>query len=525
MKPISRRGFIQTAVAAGVAQALATRGYASLADTPAATEGLTSLSLAEASVMMKTGKTTATALVTACLDRIRIYDPKLEAYITITGKQALAEAAQLDEELKAGKLRGPLHGIPIAIKDNIDTAGVRTTAGSAVFDNRVPDKDAEVVRRLKAAGAIVIGKANLDEFAFGVSYFGSARNPWALDRDTGGSSSGPAVATAADLCFGSLGTDTACSIRMPASYCGVVGLKPTYGLVPLKGIIPLIPSLDHCGPLTRTVEDAALLLNAIAGYDKNDPTTQDHAREDYASAMLQPVSGFRIGIPRAPFFDLVDAEVAQPIEEAIRVIGRLTSGTREVYLPATNGIDLSAEIFAYQEEFFKTNASRYMLATRASLEGLQGEPSGSPGGCTSREDIYIRSRWQLDSLRRSIDDAFTDYDLVILPTLRHVPRTLDAVIRLEQDPAAKNVEADPGRDCSENNEPFNLYGIPAISVPCGFAAGRLPVGLMIAGPRFSEGKILALARAYERETQWHTMRPPLRPDTTVPPLPSRDEKR
>jgi aspartyl-tRNA(Asn)/glutamyl-tRNA(Gln) amidotransferase subunit A len=492
---------------------------------PEAETDLTALDITQASAMISAGKVTPTQLTLACLERIKIYNPKLDAYITVARESALAYASKLDEEQKTGKLRGPLHGIPIAIKDNIDTAGIRTTAGSAVFDNRIPDKDAEVVSRLKSAGAILIGKANMDEFAFGVSYFGSARNPWALDRDTGGSSSGPAVATSAGLCFGSLGTDTACSIRMPASYCGVVGLKPTYGLVPIRGIIPLIPSLDHCGPLTRSVGDAAFLLNALAGYDKLDPTSVMHEKEDYVAAMKQPVSGFRLGIPRAPFFDLVDAEVMQVIEEAIRVLTRLTASIQEVFLPATNGIDVSAEIFAYQEDFFKVNEGRYMLATRQFLQYLEAEPSGSPGGCTSKEDIYIKSRWRLDSLRRTIDDSFSECDLVILPTLRHIPRTLDTVIKLEQDSTPKNVEADPGRDCSENNEPFNFYGIPAISLPCGFTSGRLPVGLMIAGPHFSEGKILALARAYEQETQWHTMKPPLQPDMQVPPLPSRDEKR
>jgi aspartyl-tRNA(Asn)/glutamyl-tRNA(Gln) amidotransferase subunit A len=212
----------------------------------------------------------------------------------------------LDAEQKAGKLRGPLHGIAIALKDNIDTAGIRTNAASAVFDDRVPKEDAAVVTRLRAAGAVFIGKANLHEFAFGgtsaTSYFGPVRNPWALDRAAGGSSGGSAAAVSTDLCSGALGTDTGGSIRTPSSFCSVVGLKPTYGLVPISGIIPLSVSLDHCGPITRSVEDAALMLNYLAGYEKLDITSVEHAKKDYVAQMRQPISGLRLGIPRAPFF-------------------------------------------------------------------------------------------------------------------------------------------------------------------------------------------------------------------------------
>ena len=317
---------------------------------------------------------------------------------------ALAQAAQMDREQKMGKFRGPLHGVPIALKDNIDTAGIRTTAASKVYDDRVPTEDAEVVRRLGAAGAVFIGKANLDEFADAVSYFGSVRNPWALDRDPSGSSSGSAAAVATTLAYGALGTDTGGSVRLPAAYCGVVGIKPTYGLVPIRGIVPLAVSLDHCGPITRTVRDAALMLNQMAGYDRLDITSVQHPKEDYVAALSQPVSGLRLGIPRAPFFDQVDAETLQAVESAIAVLSKMTKGTRDVSLPSHS---------AYT--------------------------------------------W------------------------------------------------------------LHLNSI-AISIPCGFSRDGLPVGLMIAGPHFSEGKIMALARAYELETKWDMHRPPLRPDTPVPPI-------
>jgi aspartyl-tRNA(Asn)/glutamyl-tRNA(Gln) amidotransferase subunit A len=223
-------------------------------------------------------------LVKACLARIDVYDPKLNAFITVTRDLALKQAAALEAELAAGKIRGPLHGVPIALKDNIDTAGVRTTAASSVFDDRVPTEDAEVNRRLAAAGAILLGKLNLHEFANGgtsaTSYYGPVRNPWALDRNPGGSSGGSAAAVSAGLCYGALGTDTGGSIRTPSSYCAVVGLKPTYGLVSIRGIIPLVVSLDHCGPITRSVADAALMLQVLAGYDRLDIASVEHASQN-----------------------------------------------------------------------------------------------------------------------------------------------------------------------------------------------------------------------------------------------------
>jgi aspartyl-tRNA(Asn)/glutamyl-tRNA(Gln) amidotransferase subunit A len=291
-------------------------------------EDLSRLSLTEASRRVRSLAVTPTQLTEACLARIEVYNPKLNAFITVLRERALAQARELDAEQKAGKFRGPLHGMPVALKDNVDTAGIRTTAASAVFDDRVPAEDAEVARRLKAAGAVLIGKANLHEFAMGgtsaTSYYGPVRNPWALDRNSGGSSGGSAAAVSADMCFAALGTDTGGSIRTPASFCGVVGLKPTYGLVSIRGIVPLVLSLDHCGPIARTVEDAAIMLNHLAGYDRLDIAGVEHSREDYAAALKQPVSGFRLGIPRAPFFDLLDADVGKAVEQAIAVLAKLT---------------------------------------------------------------------------------------------------------------------------------------------------------------------------------------------------------
>jgi aspartyl-tRNA(Asn)/glutamyl-tRNA(Gln) amidotransferase subunit A len=477
-----------------------------------APDGLAGLTLAEVSGRMRAGTVTSTELVTACLARIEVYNPKINAFITVTHDAALAQATVLDAEQRAGRLRGPLHGIPIALKDNIDTAGVRTTAASAVFDDRIPAEDAEVARRLAAAGAVVVGKANLHEFAMGgssaTSYYGPVRNPWALERNPGGSSGGSAAAVATDLCFGALGTDTGGSIRTPASYCSVVGLKPTYGLVSIRGIIPLVLSLDHCGPLTRTVRDAAMMLNVLAGYDRLDIASVEHPVEDYVAALEQPVSGFRLGIVRAPFFDLLDADVARVVDEALGVLAKLTKGMSDTVLPPTRDVTVGAETYAYHEENVGRLSGRYMIPTRRALQG----------GANLKAGDYIRGRWRLELLRRTIDDAFRGIDLVVLPTRRRTPRTIDASIKREETDVPRNPELD-------NTGAFNAYGIPAISVPCGFTSKGLPVGLMIAGPRFSEGKVLALAHAFEQATDFHTKRPPIRPETPVPPLAATEEGR
>jgi aspartyl-tRNA(Asn)/glutamyl-tRNA(Gln) amidotransferase subunit A len=502
MQEITRR-MTRRSFAVTVAGAIAARGQAS--------EDLSTLSLAEASARIRSRAVTSTQLVEACLARIQTYNPKVNAFITVMRDSAFAQARELETEQRAGRFRSALHGVPIALKDNIDTAGVRTTAASAVFDDRIPQEDAEVVRRLKAAGAILIGKTNLHEFAFGgtsaTSYYGPVRNPWALDRNPGGSSGGSAAAVASDMCYGALGTDTGGSIRTPASFCSTVGLKPTYGLVPIRGIVPLTLSLDHCGPLTRTVEDAALLLNALAGYDRLDITSVEHSKEDYVAAMKQPIAGLRLGVPRVPFFDWLDADVAKAVEDAIALLAKMTKGVKDVVLPSAGNLGLAAETFAYHEEFYSRGAGRYQIPTRRSLQN----------GANLKAAEYVRALWKLELIRRTIDDAFTDFDLVVLPTRRRTPRTVEASIKREESDKPRNPEL-------ENTGQFDVYGIPAISVPCGFTAAGMPVGLMIAGPRFSEGRVLALAAAYERATEWHKRRPPLKPDMPVPALAVTDEK-
>jgi len=518
---ISRRLFSLSLGAAGMSCALS-EGDLAFARAPLpAPSGLTGLTLAQASAMIRAGKVTPTELTEACLARIEIYNPKLNAFITVLRTQALAEARILDAEQKAGKLRGPLHGIPVAVKDNMQTAGIRTTFGSAVLDSNVPKIDAVVVARLRAAGAILLGKANMLEFACGPSYFGPARNPWNVDHDAGGSSSGSAVAVAADLCFGALGTDTMCSVRQPASWCGVVGLKPTYGLVPLEGILPDSLLFAHCGPLTRTAEDAALLLNIVAGYELRDITSANHPKEDYVAQLNQSVAGFRIGVARAPFFDHLDPDVAVAIETAVQTIAGLTAGVNDVYLPTYKDLKVDAvgmmaiEGFVFAEHLVDRYSEDLMLATRNTFAAQAKQYNSPTGGALDEVLDYIRGRDNVELIRRTVDESFAGFDLAILPTERRSPRTLADLQKVEETPSETNPENEDLRDCTENNTPFDVNGLPALTVPCGFTPKGLPVGLQIVGPNFSEGKILALAHAYQQATKWRERKPPISPDMKV----------
>src|SRR5579871_242559 len=276
-------------------------------------------SLQQVSELVRKKSASPVELTQACLKRIEKFNPALNAYITVMGEQALARARELEAERQSGKWRGPLHGIPIGLKDLIDTAGVRTTAASAIFADRVPSEDAEVVRRLKAAGAVLVGKLNMHEFAYGAtsvpSHFGAVHNPWNPDRIAGGSSGGSAAAVAAGLCYAALGSDTGGSIRQPSAYCGLSGLKPTYGRVSTRGVVPLSWSLDHIGPMCRTAADAAILLGAIAGYDPLETTSVDAPVPDYTQAMRVKTSSFQLGIPRALFYEGLDPEIEAAVHQ------------------------------------------------------------------------------------------------------------------------------------------------------------------------------------------------------------------
>jgi len=471
-------------------------------------EDLTKLTLAEASAQIRAGKVTSIQLTEACLARIETYNDKLDAFITVMKDQALAQAKVLDAEAKAGKFRGALHGVPIALKDNVDTANARTTGGSALFADRLPAEDATIVTRMVAAGAVIIGKTNLQEFAMGggeTSFYGPARNPWNLAHNTGGSSSGSGAAISAFLAYGAIGTDTGGSIRMPASFSGIVGIKATYGLVPIRGVIPLRVSLDHAGPMTRTVEDAAIMLTVLAGYDKLDITSVEHPAEDYVAEMKQPVKGLKLGLPYG-YFDYLDPEVKEAFYKAVEVLNSLTAGSKEMSLPpALRAPAGGAETLAWHESYVKSSPNLYMLPERRRLEALAKESGGTAVD-------YVKGMWENQLVRRTIDDAFTKagVDLVIVPTNRILPPKLDDLINRAYD----TKPSDPR--VTSNCSPFNIFGLPSISIPCGFSKDGLPIGLMISGPHFSEGKVLALAAAYEKATEWHKRQPPLTPETPKP---------
>ena len=518
---LSRRDFALLISSAAIAL-----HFPALAESPAETpDDLTALTLTEASARLQSRSITSVQLVKAHLARITVYQPKVNAYITILADEALAQAAILDAELKAGHSRGPLHGIPIAMKDNIDTAGIRTTAASPMFKDRIPTEDAEIVIRLRNAGAVLLGKLNLHEFAVGctgdVSYFGPTRNPWSLDRVSGGSSSGSGAAVSTNQCLAALGTDTGGSIRVPSAWCGVVGLKPTVGLVSIRGIIPCSAPLDHCGPIARTVEDAALMLNHMAGFDEQDIYSvqrpgYEGRSEDYVKSMHQPVKSFRIGLPQS-FYDHIDPEVEPSILAAIEVLKTLTAGVAShaplLTIPPNIG-DLG-EADAYHADLVKQYGNNYMPPTRNRMI-----TPGTPAATGSAAESGLAHQ-RLATIRRTIDKGFTGIDLAVVPTVRFLPPKINASLAQEMagnTRKRKVYEFFEGSSPCGNTSPFDGYGVPAISVPCGFSKDGMPIGLMIAGPHFAEGKVLALAYAFQQATQWHLKRPPVTPDTPVPPI-------
>ena len=462
--------------------------------------------LSEASELIRSKKVSPVELTRECLSRIERLNPRLNAFITLTADSALAEARQAEAEIQHGHWRGPLHGIPIALKDLIDTAGVRTTAASGLFKDRVPTEDADIVRRFKAAGAVFLGKLNLHEFAYGgssaISYFAPVHNPWNLDYSPGGSSGGSAAAVAAGLCYAAIGSDTGGSIRQPAAYCGIVGLKPTYGRVSTRGVVPLSWSLDHLGPMTRTVKDAALMLQIIAGYDARDVTTTDVPVPDYAATIAAATSSVRLGILRDYFYEALNPEIQSAMEVALSVLKTLTRTQRDIAPLATDNsyssvMDpyvtiLRAEAYAYHKEYVSKSPELYDAQT---LRRIQA-------GADITASAYIQARHQLDQIRRSISKVFESVDLLITPTTCVPPLAI-------ADLSDPNTLRDKELLMLRNTRPFNALGLPAISVPCGFTRDGLPIGVQITGPWGGEATVLRLAYAYEQTTEWHKLRPNL----------------
>jgi len=430
-------------------------------------------------------------LTRACLERIEKLNPSLNAFITITAESALAEARDAEQEIGRGEWRGPLHGIPVAFKDLIDTRGVRTTAASQLFESRIPDADAEVVRRVRAAGAIVIGKNNLHEFAYGgsslVSFFGEVHNPRSPGNIAGGSSGGSAAALVAGMCHAAIGTDTAGSVREPAALCGCVGLKPSYGRVSTRGVIPLAWSLDHVGPLTATVADAAIMLQAIAGYPDADVSSAGVPVVNYVSSLQESTKNLRVGLPRRFFYESLDFEVSSAVERAVATIRGLVADLRDVDITVpTDRTVQAAESFAYHSEHVARTPELYQAETLRRIR--TGEKISAAE--------YIQHKRELDQQRARAREIFAGFDLLVTPA---TPIVAPAIADLKKDPSALR----PAElTLLRNTRPFNVWGLPAISLPCGVTKTGLPIGLQIAGPPWREDLVLKLAWAYEKAAQY-----------------------
>lgn len=429
-------------------------------------------------------------------------NPRLNAFITMTPEKALRDAKAAEREIRRGKYRGPLHGIPITLKDNIWTKGIRTTAGSKILKDFVPADDADVAQRLQNAGAVLLGKTNLHEFAYGITtenpHFGPTRNPWNRECIPGGSSGGSAAALAAGIGFGSVGTDTGGSIRIPAALCGIVGLKATFGRVSCGGIVPLAVTLDHAGPLARSVTDVAILLDAIAA------TKEPH--EEFLRALRagqkknKRRAKLRLGWPRDYFFQRVDEEVKRAVENAARVFEKMGGSIQEVALPHMEDASepstqiALAEALEYHETqgYFPAHAADYGEDVRKRLEM----------GNAVRAVDYLKAQQAREQVREDFRAAFKDVDAIIAPA------TPIAAPRLGQDMVKIGGEAVSVRGALVGmNRPANFTGFPVISIPCGFTRDGFPVGMALHGPEWAETKLLKIAYAYEQATEWHSRHP------------------
>jgi aspartyl-tRNA(Asn)/glutamyl-tRNA(Gln) amidotransferase subunit A len=446
--------------------------------------------LASAARGIAEGRTSSMALTSACLERIAAVDAEINAFITVTADEAVYDARATDNELARGEAIGPLAGVPIALKDLFDTAGVRTTAGAKFFVDRVPDANAVVVDKLRAAGAIVLGKLNMHEWALGVTndnpHFGACHNPRALDRITGGSSGGSAAAVAAGMCYGTLGSDTGGSIRIPASLCGIAGLKPTYGRVSLRGAIPLSWSLDHVGPMARTVGDLALMLEVIAGQDAGDPSSADVATDSYGREIEDGIAGWRIGVVGDEWLGELEPEVRTAFRAALDSLSSLGAWVDELEAPdlpdaaRLNGLMTTADAAAFHRERIERSPESFGPDVLARLR------RGASYGATD----YADARRRQTILRRAFSSWFVehggDFDAVVLPTTPCVAPRIEGLDAVAMAPVLTRLTA-----------PFNFTGLPALSVPCPIAPDGLPVGLQIVGAPWAERRVLRVGRAYE----------------------------
>jgi aspartyl-tRNA(Asn)/glutamyl-tRNA(Gln) amidotransferase subunit A len=449
------------------------------------------VTIREAAESLRRRRVSAVELTTASLSRIERSNPTLRAFITVTAERALQQARQADSELAAGKDRGPLHGIPVAVKDLFYTRGVLTTAGSPIYRNFVPHEDAFAVARLEAAGAVMAGKLNMHELAYGITsanpHFGAVANPWNARHSPGGSSGGSGAAVAAGLVYTALGTDTGGSIRIPASFCGTVGLKPTYGRVSRRGVLPLSWSLDHVGPLTSSVRDAGLVLNAIAGHDAADASSSRRPVVDFVPDEDCAVRGLRIGFPQNFFFERLDVDVELCVRGAIARLESLGAEVKPVTLPdiaALNAVGrmmLLCEASALLEPHLK-NRGQFGPDVLALLDQGRLLPATD----------YIHAQRLRKQMQREFAQVWSSVDCLVAPTTPNTaPRIGDATIKLG------GIEEDVRLATTRLVRSINLLGLPALSIPCGLSGSGLPVGLQIIGPPFEEALILRVGAALE----------------------------
>jgi aspartyl-tRNA(Asn)/glutamyl-tRNA(Gln) amidotransferase subunit A len=458
------------------------------------------LSAVELARLIETKEVSPVEVTEAYLERIATLDFQFNAYLTVCRKDALHAARQAEQEILRGQYRGPMHGIPVAVKDQFWTKGIRSTGGSRILADFLPDEDATVIANLHKAGAVLLGKTNLTEFAItGFSHrFSTPRNPWSLDMYTGGSSSGSGAATAAFLCATSLGEDTGGSIRFPATWCGLVGLRPSWGLVSRYGVMRGVWSMDTVGPISRTVADAAITLGAIAGHDPKDPYTWQAPVPDYRQALDGNIRGLKVGVISEQLSsELVEPEVGDAVAKATVVLGELGAVIDEVSLPLTthagviSSVLLNAEAAASHRDWVRTRLADYGHDNRIGLLT----------GSLLPAQAYYKAQRLRSLLRQQVLAALQRYDVLVTPTAGKPAQ------RLEDDPVITSKET-ASRLSFLLTRPFNLASTPAISVPCGFSAQHLPIGLQIGGRPGGEATLLKIAHAYEQQTPWHTMRPP-----------------
>jgi len=444
------------------------------------------LTLADAAAQIRDRKLSPVELTRACLDRIERLNPTLNAFITVTGDQAMDTARQAESEIDAGNYRGPLHGVPVGLKDLFDTAGVLTTAASNQYLDRIPTEDAYVVRRLKQLGAVIVGKLNMHEFAFGmsgvISAFGPTKNPWNPERITGGSSSGSAAAVAAGMCVASLGSDTSGSGRCPPALCGIVGHRPSAGLMSLRGMVPLCTSFDTVSPITYTVADAATLMDSLSG------------KSNFASLLGEGAAQLRIGVARNHFFDDLDADVSAAMDEALKVLGSLAAEMKEVDVPRDAFRTIfDAEIYEFHESMVTKTPELYQPLTLFRAKKTAG---------ISATD-YIRECRRLAKFRADAEKIFDQVDVVITPTTP-VPAPKLADLEALAIPDVRPFEM---KYLLRNTAPFSSLFWPSMSVPCGFSRDGLPIGMQISARPQADSTVLRVAHAYEQATEWCKRKP------------------